>query len=204
MKFKIGDKEFDLDKEVADAINAEFKSRDDAFEAFKKKAAKEKGDAADVEAAIEKATKELKSQADKLQAKCDSLEEKLAAKKDGASAAEVSKLVKERARVEKVAATVLGAEAAAKLDDKSDLDVMKEVIVKASPKTDLKDKSEDYIRARFDSIAEENEGREERRNQFSIKTDSRKEEEFDSTAARKRNIDSDKDLWQKPLATSKK
>lgn len=203
MKMKIGDKEFELPQEACDAINSEFKSRDDAFEAFKKKSGAKGDSAAEIATAVESATKSLKAENDKLQAKFDTLEEKLAAKKDGIQPGEVSKLVKERARIEKVAVSVLGAEA--KLDDKSDLDIIKEVLVKHDSKIDVKVKSEDYLRARFDSLADENEGREDRRTQLRGKIeDARKDEEFDSGAARKRNLDTDKDLWKTPLASQKK
>lgn len=212
MKIKIDGKEVEVTQEVFDAITAERKAHKDALDAADKAhkdamadfGKKKKGEVpcADDGSDDDEEKKKLKADNDKLTARVDSLEEKLAQKKD-VSPEDISAAVRDRMAIEKTAAVVLGGDV--KLDGKSNLDVMKDVVAKASPKTDLADKSEVYVKARFDAIAEDLDGREARRTQLAApKTDDRKDDEFDSEKARKRNQDSEKDRWKEPLASSKK
>src|SRR5690606_37064411 len=91
---------------------------------------------------------------------------------------------------------------------KTNLDLMKEVIAKEAPKTDLKDKSEVYIQARFDGISEDIASRGERRSQldgkFLPKNDTRNDSDFDSETAKAKSHADAKDGWKQPLAASKK
>lgn len=102
-------------------------------------------------APIEAEKAELVTKTDELQARVDSLEEKLSQRTD--SVEDFGKKVQERIEILKVAGHALNKDSA-DLKDKSNLDLKKEVIASRS-KVDLAGKSEAYIAARFDSIAEE-------------------------------------------------
>lgn len=190
---KIGDKEFQVSQEIYDAFMLDVKTRQDLAE----KAKSETVSKAD----SDKAIAAMKSANDVLQARLDTAEEKLknpiVQKLD---TAEIQKIIKERAKLEKTAFLVLGDDA--KIEDKADLDVMKTVIAKEFPSTDLTGKSEDYIRARFDGIAEGAGARESRRFQL-VKNDSTEKVE-DSETARTKSMDADKAAWKQPLAFTKK
>jgi hypothetical protein len=204
-KIKIDGKEFEVSQEVYDAYTADIARRDAAFTTEQKlrkdaeeKAAKGKGEGDDEEA---KKLKALMEKNDQLTAKVDSLTEKLAQKTD--SVPNIDAAVQERMGIMKTAQSVLGEDV--KLDGKSNLDIMKEVVAKASPKTDMKDKSDVYVRARFDAITEDAEGRDDRRTAFGRpKNDDRKDEDFDSDKARKKSQDAESKRWQEPLASTKK
>lgn len=195
-KIKIDGKEVEVSKEVFDAWEANEKTKGE----LEKELKQSKADKADSDSKA----KTAKEEADKALARADSAEQKLKEHKDATDPKLIETAVSERIKIQDTASAVLGSEA--KFDGKSNLEIMKEVLAKAAPKTDLKDKSEVYIRARFDAIAEESEGRENRRTQFSTrkKEDERKDEEFDSDAARKKSLDDARDLWKQPLAANKK
>lgn len=82
-------------------------------------------------------------------AKKDALEEEVKTLREKTSGVELQKLVKERMRLESAARAV----GVKKFDAMSDLEIKKSVIA-AKSKVDLKDKTEMYIEARFDSICE--------------------------------------------------
>lgn len=86
-------------------------------------------------------------------AKKDALEEEIKTLREKTSGIELSKLVKERMRLESAAKAV----GVKKFDTMSDIDLKKAVIT-AKSKVDLKDKPESYIDARFDSICESLQG----------------------------------------------
>lgn len=144
-----------------------------------------------------------KSEVETFKGKLDAANEKIKQHNDGNTQEKIDAAVKERMNVEKTAREVLGADA--KLDGKSNIELMKETIVKHSPKADMKDKSEEYVKARFDSISEDLSGRTERRTQFSQKfEDKREDADFDSKAAREKAHKDSQNEWQQPLSTMKK
>lgn len=198
-KIKIGDKEYSVSQEVADAFEAyasENKKMSDAFEELKKKK-KDEGDQPEVKKEIE----DLKTKNSTLQAKVDTLDASLKQKKDGPSKEEIQKMVSERKKLESVAFQVLGSEA--KLDA-SDADLMKAVITKRLPTLDLKDKDEAYVKTCFETIAHDSEGYEARRSQLAPSKDERKDSEFDAAAAQKKAHAEAKESYKQPLAASKK
>lgn len=205
-KMKIGEKEFDVAQEVADAFGAYCKE-------MESKASK--GDSADAEiakanekvTALETEKKALATEKDGLQAKVDGLTADLEKAKNAspkADHAEIEKAVKERRRLDKVAERVMGAEEFKKSDSMSALELKKAVIMAECKDADLKDKSEDYVTARFDHIAEGVEksagangdaGRQISQN----RKDAGKEETVDSEKARQKAIDDSKNLWKQPI-----
>lgn len=115
------------------------------------KAAMVKADAAK-DTAVSEAAAAAKKTTDTLQAKVDSLEAEKATRKDTVDEKLVTARVQERLRIEKVADKVLKADQRADSDD--DLAVMKKVIKTRHADAELDGKSTDYIRARFDILAE--------------------------------------------------
>ena len=102
---------------------------------------------------LEQKVQETETQNQTLLAKVDSLTEDLKKRTDSqVDKDQVQKLVKERMHLERVAMAVVPKET--KLDAMTNLDVMKTVIKTRSDKADLEGKSEAYIQARFDHIAE--------------------------------------------------
>jgi hypothetical protein len=98
----------------------------------------------------------LEADRDSLKEKLDSVEKELAdLKAVHVDSADVAKMVKERVALEAFASKV-GVEV--KMDE-SDLDIMKNVVVKQFPKADLANKDATYIKARFDTAVEEFDGK---------------------------------------------
>jgi hypothetical protein len=201
-KVTINGKEFEVSQEIFDAITAEQKAHTDAVEAAKKTTEGTVTKEAADQMVVEK-TSELKKVNDELQAKIDTLTEKLEKKADGLKPEEVSKLVAERLKIERVGSKVLGSEA--KFDGKTDMEIKKEVIKKHSPKADLEGKTEAYLNARFDAIVEEEASIDERRTQLTITNpgDKRDSKEFDAAAARERAIQESKDAWKTKTSVTK-
>lgn len=129
MKVKIGDREFECDEALGKAISGMQE------EMGKLKEAK-KGDSAD-----------------KLQARIDHLEAELQKAKEGAKVVNLDAL-KERRRIEKVAERCLSKEEFAKVDSMSDLDIKKAVLQAEVKDLKLDGKSDEYVSARFDHVAE--------------------------------------------------
>jgi len=196
---KIDGKDVEVTQAVYDAIMKERKDNED-------KLAKQKADSdAEIMALKKKEEDEaeaFKKKEDKLQANLDSMEAKLKEHKDSVTPEKISQAVKTRTKIEDAARRVLGTEVV--IDSKSDLEVMTMVIEKKTKADSMKDKSSDYVQARFDSIVDDLGAYDSRRTQLASKTDSRKDEEFDSKAARQKNADSDKELWKQPLSANKK
>lgn len=147
-KIKIDGVEMEVSKEVADA--------------FEKSSKKQQEEMDSLNAKLKDSVP--KKDADKMQAKCDALEDEnktLKTKMDSTSdadkaAAEQKKIdEKVKARVDLLgkASKVLKPEV--KTDGLSDLEVKKAVIAEKRPTLDLKDKSEDYVNATFDLIIED-------------------------------------------------
>lgn len=202
-KIKIGDQEFEVSKQVADAFNAHMQKMNDEMTSLKGQGGGAGAGAPEVKE-LQQQLDNSKEEATKLQAKVDSLEQKLSQKKDGLSQDEIGKAVRARISIEKTATAVLGSDA--KLDSKSDLEVMKEVLKKECPKLDdAKLSDETYVRARFDGITEDLDGREARRFQLSDKTknDKREDKDFDADAAKNKSHADAQDEWKQPLSSSK-
>jgi len=99
-----------------------------------------------------------KDEATKAQAKADQLEadnKELQAKLDKAGdPASIKEAIKERVDLEKKADAILGEGHDIKLDEASDVDIKRAVILKVSPEAKLDDKDDAYIDARFDQAVE--------------------------------------------------
>jgi len=206
VKIKIGDMEF----EVPEAVANELKAMADKNAGMAAEMDKMKADMAKAPE-MEKQVADMKAEAEKAEAKMDSLKAELEKAKAAPAptvkldADEVKKATKERIKLIAVAAQRLPAEKLQKLDDMSDLEIKKEVILADSPKAELEGKSEIYLAARFDSIAETMD------NVSGIlaitgKTISENRDsgvKNDSEEARKRSREKSQNLWQEPLSVNK-
>lgn len=152
MKIKIGDKEFDVNEDVANAFKKEMEKKKLEKEANDKdlKVEKEKNDSLSDEIEV------LKGSKTRLTAKVDSLEsEAEKAKTPKMDKAEVNKAVKVRIALVDTANKMLSTEEIAKLDEMENIEIKKAVIKADSPKTDdEKLKDETYVDARFDMVCE--------------------------------------------------
>jgi hypothetical protein len=191
-KINIDGREFEVSKEVKDA-----------FESFISK--QKKND--DNEKVIEEKTKELdatKAKLDSASEQVTKLNEKITelekAKNDSISKEEISKLVKERVKLEKVAAH-FGVE---KLDV-SDIDLKKAVILADSKNAKLDDKSESYIDARFDAVCENVEEITTKQDNLGKELSQKRKEETknDSEKSREAAMQRARDSWKQPLSTAK-
>ena len=189
-------KEREASKAKLDKKDEELEKKDEEIEKKDKELEKKDED-------LKKKDEEKKKEEEKkdsIQARLDAVEEKLNSTSNSDA---INKAVETRIAIEDAAKSV----GLTDFKGKSNLDLMKETIVKHSPKFDAKDKSEAYVQARFDAVVEEIGSRNDRREQLSgkfTKTDSRKDDEFDSNAAREKAHADAKDGWKQPLAASKK
>lgn len=145
--------------------------------------------------AKEKADAEAK--ADAAQAKADSLEAQLKAKTDSEDPKKFQESVKARVALEKVASVVLKADT--KLDDMSDLEIKKQVILAKEPTAKLDGQSDVYITARFDSVAERMGEEITAFERFGRKVIARNDGDDvpDSTKAREKMIQENLEAWKK-------
>lgn len=146
-KIKIDGKEFEVSPEIAEAFNAETTKTVAKIDAKEEEIKTLKEDA-----------ETLKKEKDVIEGKKDALETEITSlkeskKEDKMDASKIDALVQERADVCAVAEKVMGEEF--KKDGKENLSIKKEVITAISPDLKLDEKSEDYINARFDAIAEQ-------------------------------------------------
>ena len=145
-KVKIGDREFDLDKDAASAV----KGLVDTTEKLRKKlkGLEGKGSKSD----------EDNADIDKLQARIDHLESELAGAKEKAGKMDddtFKTALQERRKIEKVAEKTLSKEDAEKIEKMGNTELKKAVITAESKvDVDLKEKSDSYIDARFDQICD--------------------------------------------------
>ncbi len=196
-KIKMGDKEFEVAQEIADA----FCAYEQEMNAKAKKGDELEPKVKDAETKLTSMTKER----DTLQGKVDSLEaEKKEKNKDSEKEPKIDAAieagVKERLSVLKVAEKVLSAEEAKKLDGMSNSEIKKTVIKKEFKDTVLDGKSDAYIDARFDHISESLEvsgkandaaGKAIAKNRQDAKKDERKAEE-----AREKSMKEDQERWK--------
>ncbi len=156
-------------------------------------------------AAAQAATVEQTQRADKAEAKADGLtadlakvKADLAAKTDGADPKVIDARVKSRMRVLKVAERVLPTDELAKLDAATDQAIMVAVIKAEVKGVNLDGKSEAYVEARFDGIAETIDAGDVKR---PLGKDLNKERtdgtEPDAEAARKRSMERSADAWKR-------
>jgi hypothetical protein len=200
-KITINGVEYEVTPELKAALEAELaklaSAQQTADNAMKEQeAAKAKADEAQAQVAQANTEKDqIQAKADELQAKCDSLNEKLKQRNDSADESKLRSMIQTRIKLEKVAAAVLKKDSA-EIEKLSDIEIKKEVIG-ARSSIDLKEKSEAYIDARFDSIAEdiskEIASEEETKKAFEARFDSRK---TDAEAARQRQKDRTLNGWK--------
>jgi hypothetical protein len=201
-KITINGVEYEVTPELKAALEAELaklaSAQQTADNAMKEQeAAKAKADEAQAQVASANQEKsELQAKADELMAKCDSLEEKLKQRKDSTlDEATLRARIQTRVKLEKVAAVVLKKDSA-EIEKMSDMDI-KKAVIGAKSSVDLKDKSEAYVEARYDSIVEdineEIKGQEELSKAFESRFDSRK---TDSQSARERQKERTLNGWK--------
>jgi len=196
-KVKIGDREFEMNKDVAEAIKGELKRLNSEINSKK--------DAG-----------ETSEEVDKLQAKVDHLEselEKAKGKENKMDAETFRKELIKRRSIEKTAEHCLSKENAEKMDEMSNHEIMKAVIEAETPNVKLDEKSETYIEARFDQIADTlNVSEDQTKKAGKEVTEQRKEDaknvdkengDDEVTEAREASMKKDSALWQEPTATMK-
>lgn len=193
-KVKIGDQEFECSPELKKAVEDMM-----AKQAEDEKAEADKAQAMmDEKKAVEEKAAETQTVLDQTQAKLDAATEELKARKDSAELPvdKIQEEVNKRIKVLSVAKHVI--KDSADIEKKSNLEIMKEVVTSRS-KTDLKDKSEAYIVARFDAISETVEAdivkREEGVKSFATHLDSGADE-GSAEEARKRQEERTKNQWK--------
>lgn len=198
VKMKIGDKDYDVEQAVKDAYD---KAVADAAAA--------KGCEASMKGDADKAKEDHKKEIEALQGKNDSLTSDLEkAKAVKTDADTIKKAVDVRIKLLKVAATVLPKEKLATIDGLSDLEIKKEVILADHPKADLKEKSDAYVDARFDSVADKldvdsasfaklGEALDKARSD-----DAGKGDRNDAMEARQKSMDKARDAWKEPCASA--
>lgn len=198
VKIKIADKEFEVAQDLADAFGAYEKT-------MQAKCAK--GD--ELEPKVKEAEGKvtvLTTERDKLQGKVDALEaEKKATPKveTKVDSAAIEAGVKERLKVVKVAEKVLDAETVAKLDSMKNEDIKKAVIKAECKDANFDGKTEAYVDARFDHIAESLE-KSAAANAAAGKTisknraDSKKADDA-ASVAREKSMKDSQDAWKQPV-----
>jgi hypothetical protein len=202
MKIKIGDKEFEVTQEIADAYSAEQKAIGQKL--------KDAEDAAAKVSELSGSVTTLTSERDKLNAKVDALNEEIkkAGKQDGGKAdqAQIDAAVIARRKVEKVAERVLPEAEFAKIDGMTNAEIKKAVILAHAKDTKLDGKSADYVDARFDLIGESVANSDGQRNDAGLRVVAgRKQAGKDSVdqdeagKAREKSMKEDAELWRKPL-----
>jgi hypothetical protein len=196
----IDGKEFQVPPEVAALVKQAQEGDGDETMDAKMKAKDAEIKAKEEEA--EKAKEDAKKSVDTLQAKIDSLEEEKKQRKDSAMTPDqINKSVKARMKIDRVAQSVLGGEYR---EDASDMDLIKQVVAKKSSMS-MEGKSEDYLRARFDHIAEDDARREDTRETLARSFGGqRKDEDYDVETARSNQSKNAGEAWMQPLAASKK
>jgi hypothetical protein len=208
-KVKVNGKEHEVNPDLAKDLKSHMEAMDKAMKDMQDKydvAIKEKGKGGKtVEESNQEDDKEkLAEDLEKSEAKKDALEDEVKSLKKQLSTrkdeSDVKAAVKARIAMEKIAEKV-GVE---KFDDMSDLDLKKAVIKTQSKDANLDGKSEIYIDARFDAIAESLPAKgtktvtEIGRGLMnpSVNND---EEIPDADAIRKKRMDEDTAAWSKPI-----
>jgi|LULL01.1.fsa_nt_gb hypothetical protein len=197
-KITINGKEFEVSPELATAVKADAMNKEDMGKKIKEK-----------EDELKKMKEDfahMKKEKDGMEGKKDALETEIASLKEKSQenkmdAAQIDALVQERADVCAVAEKVIGAEF--KKDGKENLAIKKEVIATISPDLKLDEKSDDYVNARFDAIAEQEElFVDHLKNALENKNDEEgkeKETKVDAEDARQKMMAASRDAWKQGL-----
>lgn len=187
----------------------EYEVTDEVFAAFEKagKLQKETKDSLDKEVTDHKATKDEK---EKLQAKHDASEKEnkeLKEKKDAQPDKEQQKKdVNERISVLEVGKKVCDEEAQKKFDEMDNIEIKKAVLTADDKDLDLKEKTDEYINARFDIIKETLEKTDGTDRLGGSILKNRQDGKIpDTTKAREDSMKTDGESWKQPCsATSQK
>ena len=188
-KIKLGDMEFDVTAECADAFNAHQKKQSEAMDAMNKKMA----------------DMMPKAEMDKMSAKCDSLEAEvkdLKLKKDSATVTqeEITKQVK--ARVALIAQAQKFVKPETKLDEMTEIEIKKAAIAEKRPSIKLDGKSDEYVSASFDLLVEDSATDEKAQADLNKKTQTDSQDDKNKTKvltadeARKKSIADSMSAWQ--------
>lgn len=141
--------------------------------------------------------------ADQLRRQIKALQTQVAAQKRRADEAEAAQPEKIRARVELQVKAGQFLDPKARLDQMTDRDVMAAVVERLQPGTDLKDRSDDYVRARFDSAVEAyargSAALDRAREVVQVKAEPR----ADGRSARQKFLDEQANLWRQAAAEAK-
>lgn len=192
MKVKIGDKEYDVEQDLGDAIKSVMKSKDAAEGKLEKM--KTDGEEADAKK-IDSLTAEIET----AQGKIDALEANL---KKANDPKEFTAKVQARATLVDTAKAVLDEKEHEKLDGMTDLEIKKAVIVADDSETKLDGKSEDYVNGRFEHLAKDQASKKDEKDDLgNVILNARKDkadsgDEGKKEAERKDNITN---AWKKPL-----
>ncbi len=196
-KITINGKEFEVSPEIAEAVKADAMSKEDKMGDMEKKIK----DKEDELAKMKDEFSFMKKEKDGMEGKKDSLEAEIKALKEATKeskmdASQIDALVQERANVCSVAEKVIGSEF--KKDGKENLAIKKEVIAAISPDLKLDEKSEDYVNARFDAIAEQEEVFVDHlKKALENKNDKEnKETKIDANDARQKMMAESRDAWK--------
>lgn len=195
-----------VDEKFADAFEKMMKKSKEDMDEMKSKMSKaeKKGDE------LAEEIKTLTKEKDTIEAKKDSLEDEIKKVKEEnkpvkMDADQIDALVEERSNVCATASEIIGEEF--KKDGLSNLEIKKQVIAKINPDLKLDEKSEDYIAARFDSIAENTKMYEDKLKKAiegGVKKDGVDDKKvLSADEARKRMIADSADGYKQPLTKSK-
>lgn len=150
-KMKIHDVDCEVTDQTAQAVEAEIAAYKQKLAELEAQLASMKGSVDEAGAEVVEAKKEL----DAARAKADGLAEQVATlTKQKTDAKEISKAARARVVLLRIADQALSKDAVAKLDDMTDDEIRKAVIVESCPEAKLDGESTDYIRARFDGVVE--------------------------------------------------
>lgn len=151
VKVMLNGKEFDLPKDVAEALNAHCAAMEDACKSKMDEQTKAMGEKEAALASQKAESDKVQAMADSLKAEKEALEKKIAEHKDSVSQEQVNELVKQRVRVLSIASKCLDSKT---LEGKSDKDIKIEVIKHENKDAVLDGKSDEYINAYFDVLAD--------------------------------------------------
>lgn len=152
---------------------------------------------------LERQTILLEGEKEKLQAKVDSLtEENKELKESKLDDKQIHERVIARTNLIETAKEVLDEET--KLDEMSDSEIRKAVVAKKCPALKLDEKTDVYVEARFDHIAESlkterKDGNKDLKEALGSKAGKADEDDNDAEKARQKSMKSDSEAWQSPI-----
>ena len=194
-KMKLDGAEHEVDAGLASAIRSEFKAREDATK--------------EVEAKLDQLKADSQKEKDALQAKVDALvEEKKALEEKKMDDKEIHRRVAARTALLETAKKALPEDT--KFDEMTDLDIKKAVVeAKCTNLDEEKMKSEVYVEARFDHIAEtitaeKADGNKKLKESLGKTADRTDVGDADSAKSREKSMKADSEAWTKPIGFSLK